>query len=52
MSRFQFSLRGLLLALTIFGFWLGWRVDLANKQKEAVKELGSGPNRHVITYTE
>lgn len=33
---FQFSLRGLLAAITIFGVWLGWKLNAAHRQREAV----------------
>lgn len=42
-KRFRFSLRTLLLVFTVFGFWLGAKVDRARKQKRAadhVRELG------------
>lgn len=35
----QFSLRGFLVVLTIGCLWLGWRVERAIKQAEAVKAI-------------
>jgi hypothetical protein len=37
--RFQFSLRGLLVAITIFGVWLGWKLNSAHRQREAVSAI-------------
>ncbi|HET6879270.1 MAG TPA: hypothetical protein VFI31_03910 [Pirellulales bacterium] len=38
---FQFSLRGFLIVLTGFAVWLGWKVERARKQAEAVKAIES-----------
>ena len=37
--RLQFSLRGLLLLVTVFGLWLGWYTDRANRQRQAVAAI-------------
>lgn len=35
----QFSFRGFLIALTIGCLWLGWQVERAREQREAVKAI-------------
>lgn len=47
MSRrwFQFSLRGFLVALTVFAVWLGWQVDRARQQREAIKAIAKGKGK-------
>ena len=36
---FRFTLRSLLIAITLFGVWLGWRVDRAHRQRDAVRAI-------------
>ena len=36
---FQFSMRGFLVAVTVFAVWLGWNVEQAKRQREGVVEL-------------
>ena len=38
---FQFSLRGFLVVLTIGCLWLGWKVERAQSQREAVAKIES-----------
>jgi hypothetical protein len=49
--RFRFGLRTLFIAVTILCCWLGWKVNAARKQREAVAAIGrygSGGLRHLL----
>ena len=37
--RFQFSLRALLIAMTVFAVWLGWKVERGRRNLEAIKAI-------------
>jgi hypothetical protein len=37
--RFQFSLRALLLAVTVFAVWLGWLAERTRKKSEAIRAI-------------
>jgi len=45
---FQFSLRSFLIVVTVFAVWLGWKVDRARKQREAVRAIET--IRGVVQY--
>src|SRR5688500_15247675 len=51
---FSFTLRTLLIAMTVFGVWLGWRIQRANRQREAVKAIqahSGGPVCYGFMYS-
>jgi hypothetical protein len=42
---FQFSLRGFLVAVTVFAVWLGWHVDAKHRESraiQAIERIGGG----------
>jgi hypothetical protein len=36
---FQFSLRGFLIAVTVFAGWLGWKIDRVRRHREAIRAV-------------
>jgi hypothetical protein len=44
----QFSVRSLVLSLTIFALWLGWQVHRARRQREAVETIEAAGG--IVTY--
>lgn len=42
----QFSLRGLFLALTIFGIWLGWQKRIVNRRNEVRRWMDGNSISH------
>jgi len=49
---FQFSLRTLLLVITAFAVWLGWRVKLAREQEAAVEAIQALGGSLIYRYQE